>query len=104
MNTDDDMRTPFLKSILTESYAAALEELARLRTKTIDRPVEILHPTLLISEHPIVNTDQFVSDVMRLFDCFNNSNRDRLPLPKSLQPFRKRLRSRAMSAAGIGRD
>jgi hypothetical protein len=102
MDADDDMRTPLLENVSAETYAAALKELASLRTKAVDRPVDIFHPSLLVPEDPVVYADKFFRYVMRFLDGPYNADGNRFTLPKSLQPIRKRDRSRTMSAAGVG--
>jgi hypothetical protein len=102
VDADDDMRTPFLKSVATESDTPTLKEIPRLRPKPVHRPEEVLHPTLFVAEHPIVNAHESIRDVMRFFDCFDYSYGDRLPLPKTLHPFRQRRSSGPVSATGIG--
>src|SRR5215204_5957222 len=54
MNADDDMWTPLLKCIVKESDAAAEKKLTSFRAKAIDRPIEIFHPALLMSQQPVV--------------------------------------------------
>ncbi len=79
-----------------------MKKFAGFRTKTIDRPIQILHPALLVPQKPVVNSDEFVRYLMRFFDRFHYTNRCRFAKPKTLDTFDDRNRRRAMSAAGIG--
>jgi hypothetical protein len=54
MDADNDMRAPLFEEILKVPKAAFVKELSGLRTKSIDRPIEILHPTLLITQDPVI--------------------------------------------------
>jgi hypothetical protein len=102
VNADDYMWTPFFKYVPAESDTPTLKELASLRTKPVHCPVEILHPTLLVTKYPVIDADELVCNVMRFFDCLDDSDGNRLSLPDSLQPLRQSLRSRPMTATGIG--
>ena len=105
MNADDDMRAPFFKLVLrTYPMQRLMKELARLGPELVDRPVEILHPVLLVPQHPVVNVYQLFGDVMRFFDRLDDPDRRRLALPKLLKPIGDRLRRRPMPAAGVGGD
>jgi hypothetical protein len=57
MNTDYNMGAPFLKNIATKTDAAFLKEFAGFRSDLVNDPVEILHPMLLVLQHPIINTN-----------------------------------------------
>jgi len=57
---------------------------------------------LFVLQNPVVESDQLISDVMRVFDRLYDPNSDRSAVPKSLETIRDRLGSRAMPAASVG--
>ena len=64
VHADNYVRAPTLKDFNHVADAALMKKLSRLRTKTIDRPIDVLHPRLPVSEHPIVETNHLRSDGM----------------------------------------
>jgi hypothetical protein len=81
MNADDNMRAPFLEKVLKVSKTTLVKEFAGLGTKFIYRPVEILHPALLIAKDPVIKLDASLCDTMRVLDCAYDPNRCRLSMP-----------------------
>src|SRR5690606_4075851 len=102
VDADNDMRTPLFKPILEKDHAAAVKELAGLRAKTVYRPVEVLHPALLVTENPVIDVNELFGDMVRFLDRLDDTHRYRFPVPKTLHPCRQRLCGRTVPAAGVG--
>lgn len=104
MNAHDDMRTPFLEDITRIGKAFAMQEAALLRTHLVDRPIEILHPMLLVLKDPVIDVHQTLGDAVRVLDRTYRADRDRIAAPKSLKSIRNGLSRRTVAAARVGRD
>src|ERR1051326_1077029 len=104
MHADDDMRTPFVELTRNVTNRAFVKEFTCVWAESIDEPVVVLHPMLLVTQQPVVDGDELCCKMMRLFDRANRPNRVRLALHKRLNPRHDRRRRRAMTAAGIGGD
>ena len=104
MNADDDMGTPAFEKIRNVTDGAGVEKVARLGSKTIDGPIEILHPMLLVLQHPVVNAHQLFGYRMGVYEGPHNAHRIRLRLKEALHTRSDSRRGRAMPTAGIGRD
>ena len=104
VHADDDVRAPALEQFVDVADAATIEEFARFGAKTVDRPEEILHPVLPVTEHPVVDAHQPRRDRMRLFNRAHDAHGIRVSREELLQARRNRHRRRAMPAARVGRD
>ena len=104
MYADDNVRTPALKKLAHITDATRMKELARFRSKAVDGPVKILHPMLLVTQQPVVETNQPVGDRRRFFHRAHHANRIRFAFDEALNAGHDRGCGRAMTAAGIGRN
>src|SRR5690242_79922 len=104
MNADDDVRAPTFEQSSHVTDATFVEKLTRVWTNAVDDPVVILHPVLAVAENPVVETNQFVSEVMRFLDGAHDTNCVRLAVQKLLHSRDNRRCGRAMPAARVGRD
>ena len=104
VDADDNVRTPALKKGAHISDAAGMKEFARLRTKTIDGPVEVLHPMLFVAQDPVVEINELCADVMGFFNCAHDTNRVRLALEEILDASDNRRGRRSMATARVGRN
>src|SRR5437868_7209159 len=98
------MRAPPFEQFNDVTNAAFLEKLARLRPKSIDEPIEILHPTLPIPQQPVVEAYQLCRDFMRIFDGFDDTHGIRLTVKKLLHTGNNRRRCGTMSTTGVRGD
>ena len=102
VNTDDDMGAPLLERIPDVPDAPSMEELAGFGPEAVDRPVQVFHPALLVTQKPVVHIDELLCYVVRLFDSSYGPDRYRLTEPELLDPDGQRLGGRTMPAAGVG--
>src|SRR5580765_7530210 len=102
MNTDYNVRAPFFELVAKVTDTVFLKYLACLGPDLVHKPIEVLHPILLVSEEPVVDRDKFVCQVMRFFSGPDHSHGDRFTVPKPLQSDRNRVRGTAMTTASVG--
>src|SRR6266496_5617907 len=104
VNADNNLRTPALEKIGHITHCSLVEKLARVWTEAIDCPVEIFHPVLPISQHPVVETDKFRRDVVSFFNRAHNANSVGFAFDKALNASHNRCRGRAMASASVRRN
>src|SRR5215813_2869199 len=104
MHADHHVRTPLLKLSGDVTNRAFIEELAGVGTKSINQPVVILHPVLLVSQQPVVDGNELGSEMMRFFDGADDANSIRLALDEAFDARHNRRRRGTMTAAGVGRN
>jgi hypothetical protein len=101
MDTDNNMRTPAFEKFPHITDATGMKELSRFGANSIHHPVKILHPVLLVAQHPVVEVHQPGGQVGRLLDSPDYPDSVRLALKKFLHTVNNRGSSRAMAAASI---
>ena len=92
MHAHHDVRTPLLKLAGYVSNCALVEKLARIGTKPIDEPVVILHPTLAVTQQPVVNSYHLRRQMVGFFDSANRANRVGLTVHERLNAGDNRRR------------
>src|SRR6185436_3488466 len=100
MNTDHHMRAPFFELTLNIAEASCLNKLTRFRPDLVHKPVHVLHPVLLVTKYPIVNTNEFFGNVMPFFNGLDDPDGDRFAMPEFLKAHRNCLRGTPMSTTG----
>ena len=54
VNANDNVRAPFFKEVTCVAEATPIEEIPGLWPKTVNRPVNVFHPALLMPQNPVV--------------------------------------------------
>lgn len=101
MDTHHHMRTPLLELLSAKTCAPIEKEITLFRTELVHQPIQIFHVMLPVAQHPIVEANQFFSDVMRLLHRLQNPDCGRVPMPKSFDTFGNGLRCRSVTSSGI---
>jgi hypothetical protein len=57
MDTHNHVRTPTFKNLGHVTNATLVEKLACLGTNPVNKPIQVFHPVLFVSQHPIVEVN-----------------------------------------------
>ena len=88
MHADNKMWAPLFKCVLAKANAALHEELSRLWPDLVNRPVDVLHPVLLILQRPVVQPNQLLRNVVRFLNSLDDTDTHEWSVPEPLHPFR----------------
>src|SRR5207253_7954483 len=101
MDADDHVWTPTLEEVADITDSLLVEVFSRFGTKAIDSPIDIFHPVLLATQHPIVETDKLGSYFVRFFDGAHDAHGVGPIVKEFLDARDNSSRSGAMASARV---